>query len=95
MHAKSLQSCPTLCNTMDCSLSHSTVHWILQARILDWEAMPSLEGISPTLGSNPHLLHWQAVSLPLVQHVYFATIKKKILRNIIYKCYYEIARIYC
>ena len=65
MHAKSLQSCRTLCNTMDCSLSHSTVHWILQARILDWEAMPSLEGISPTLGSNPHLLHWQAVSLPL------------------------------
>ena len=32
-------------------MSHSTVHWILQARILDWEAMPSLEGISPTLGS--------------------------------------------
>ena len=29
---------------------------IFQARILDWEAMPSLEGISPTLGSNPHLL---------------------------------------
>ena len=53
-----------------------------------------LHGISLTLGSNPHLLHWQAVSLPLVQHVYFATIKKKILRNIIYKCYYGIARIY-
>ena len=40
MHAKSLQSCPTLCNTMDCSLSQSSVHWILQARILDWEASP-------------------------------------------------------
>ena len=43
-----------------------------------WIGKPALlQGISPTLGSNPHLLHWQAVSLPLVQHVYFATIKKK------------------
>ena len=30
-----------LCNTMDCSLLHSSVHEILQARILEWVAMPS------------------------------------------------------
>ena len=32
--AKSLQSCPTLCDPMDCSLSGFSVHGILQARTL-------------------------------------------------------------
>ena len=41
MCAKSLQSCPTLCNTMDYSLPGSSVHGILQARILEWVAIPS------------------------------------------------------
>ena len=30
------QSCPTLCDPMDCSLSGSSVHGIFQARILEW-----------------------------------------------------------
>ena len=30
------QSCPTLCDPMDCSLTGSPVHGILQARILEW-----------------------------------------------------------
>ena len=34
VHAKSLQSCTTLCSPMDCSLPGSSVHGILQARIL-------------------------------------------------------------
>ena len=34
--AKSLQSCPTFCNRMDCSLPGSSVHGIPQARILEW-----------------------------------------------------------
>ena len=34
-------SCPTLCNPMDYSPSGSSVHGILQARILEWVAMPS------------------------------------------------------
>ena len=33
------QSCPTLCNPMDCSLSGSSVHRIFQARILEWVAI--------------------------------------------------------
>ena len=41
MHAKSLQSCPTLCDPVDCSPPGSSVHRILQARILEWVAMPS------------------------------------------------------
>ena len=40
MCAKSLQSFPTLCNSMDCGLPDSSVHGILQARILEWLAMP-------------------------------------------------------
>ena len=48
MHAKSLQSCLTLCNpTAACSLAGSSVHGILQARILEWVAMPSSRGSSP------------------------------------------------
>ena len=39
--AKWLQSCPTLCHPMDCSLPGSSVHGILQARIIEWVAMPS------------------------------------------------------
>ena len=35
------QSCPALCNPMDCSPPSSSVHGILQARILDWVAIPS------------------------------------------------------
>ena len=41
MHPQSLQSCPTLCNTMDCSLPGSYVHWTLQVRMLEWVVMPS------------------------------------------------------
>ena len=37
--AKLLQSCPTLCNPMDCSLPGSSVHGIFQARILEWGAI--------------------------------------------------------
>ena len=34
--AVSLQSCLALCDPMDCSLPGSSVHGILQARILEW-----------------------------------------------------------
>ena len=40
MQAKSLQLCPTLCNPMDCSQPGSCAHGVLQARILEWVAMP-------------------------------------------------------
>ena len=39
MHAKLLQSCPTLCNPMDYSPPGSSAHRILQARILQWVAI--------------------------------------------------------
>ena len=61
---KSRQSCPTLCNPMDCSPPGSSVHGISQARILEWVAMPSSRGSScPRI--KPTSLHWQVDSLPL------------------------------
>ena len=36
---KSLQSCPTLCDPMDCSLPGFSIHGILQARTLEWVAI--------------------------------------------------------
>ena len=40
-HAKSLQASLSLCDTMDCSQPGSSVHRIVQARILEWVVMPS------------------------------------------------------
>ena len=40
------QLCPTLCNPMDCSLPGSSVHGILQARILERVAIPFSRGSS-------------------------------------------------
>ena len=42
------QSCPTLCDPVDCSLPSSSVHGILQARILEWVT------ISFSRGSSQH-----------------------------------------
>ena len=57
------QSCPTLCYPMGCSPPGSSVHGILQARIL--ERLPFLpSGDLPKPGIFC-LLHWQAGSLPL------------------------------
>ena len=47
--AKSVQSCQTLCESMDHSLPGSSVNGILQARILEWVA------ISFSRGLNLHL----------------------------------------
>ena len=40
------ESRPTLCNPMDCNLPGSSVHGILQARILEWVAISSSRGSS-------------------------------------------------
>ena len=44
------QSCPTLCDPTDCSPPGSSVCRILQARILEWVAMPSSRGSSRPRG---------------------------------------------
>ena len=49
---KSLQSCPTLCNPMDCSLPGSSVPGIFQARILSGLTFPP-PGYLPSPGIEP------------------------------------------
>ena len=41
-----LLQCPTLCDPMDCSSPGSSVHGILQDKILEWVVMPSSRGSS-------------------------------------------------
>ena len=56
------QSCPTLCNPMDYSPPGSSVHGILQERILEWVVL--LQGIFPTQGLDLHplrLLHCRLI----------------------------------
>ena len=53
------QLCPTLSDPMDCSLIGSSVHGILQPRILEWVAMPTPEDLpNPGIEPVPLLLHW-------------------------------------
>ena len=40
------QSCPILCDPMDCSLPHSSVHGIFQARVLEWVDISFFRGSS-------------------------------------------------
>ena len=66
---KSLQSCLTLCNPMDCSPPGSSVHGDSPDKNTGVGCHALLQGIFPTQGSNPYLfclLHWQADSLQLV-----------------------------
>ena len=59
------QSCPTLCNPMDCSPPGSSVHGIFQARMLEQVAISYSRGFSWPKDRNWSLLDWQADSLPL------------------------------
>ena len=87
MHAKWLQSCPTLCNPMNYIPPGSSVHGTLQARILEWVAMPSSRG-SPGPMDRTHvsfvfcigrqvLYHWSLLGGPSVpQFPHLITIVK-------------------
>ena len=60
---KVTQSFSTLCNPMDCSLPGSSIHGILQARIVEWVPFPS-PGDLPNPGIKPGPPVLQADSLP-------------------------------
>ena len=47
VHAKAPQLCLTLSDPLDCSQTGSCVHEVLQARMLEWVAMPSFRESSP------------------------------------------------
>ena len=79
MCAKSLQSRLILCNNMGCSLPGSSVHGILQARILEWTAISSSRGSSQrrdpaslmslalAVSSLPWAPPWEARSISLLE----------------------------
>ena len=60
------QSCPTLCDPMDCSPPGSSVHGILQARILEWVPIPFSRSLF--LGS-PSILPGEGTVRSLSQHL--------------------------
>ena len=68
MPAKSLQSSLSVCDPLDCSPPGSSVHGILQARILEWVAISFSWGIFPAQGSNPHPLGSHLVQYLLHSH---------------------------
>ena len=54
------QSCPTLCDSMDCSLPGSSIHGVFQARVLEWVAI----AFSAVVLSPYHILYptlWSSV----------------------------------
>ena len=68
------QLCLTLCNPIDYSLSGACVHEILQARILEWVALPFSKGYSQRL--NPGVPHhrqilYHLLRKPLISEVLF------------------------
>ena len=71
------QSCPALCDPMDCRSSGSSVRGILQARILEWVTVPFPRGSSPPrdwtqvfytgrwiLYHLSHHLYWDIICIP-------------------------------
>ena len=69
--AQLLQSCPTLCDSVDCGPQDSSVHGDSPGKNTGVECHDFLQWIFPTQGLNLHLLgllHWQVGSLPLVPH---------------------------
>ena len=95
VHAKSLQSCPTLCGPVDCSLPGSFVHGILQTRILKWVAMPCSRGSSRPKDWTPVsyissigrriLYHYHHLGSPrrflkYILNLWFASLKRKFER---------------
>ena len=65
--AKSLQLYPTLCHPADCSPPGSSVHGILQARMLEWVPMPSSRG-SSRLRNWTHISYVSCIGRRLAPH---------------------------
>ena len=70
------QLCPTLCDPMDCSLPHSSVHGIFQARILGWVAIPFSRDQTYLLFGRWILYYWatwEALHMPKLGKILIKT----------------------
>ena len=77
-----VQSCPALCDPIDCSQPGSSVHGSLQARILEWVAIPFSRGLSPPRDPT----HVSCITGWLF--TIWATRKAHIVRDQFKKCFY-------
>ena len=81
------QPCLTLCDPIDCNLPGSSLHGILQARILEWVAISSSRGSSwprDRTHMSWYLLHRQRSSLPLSylgSPLHFTSNQKRVKNN--------------
>ena len=78
MCVKSLQTCLNLCDPMDCNLPGSSVHGILQARILEWVAISSsMFHLYPSYFPHKNPRH------PIISYVHIsaASLKQSLLNN--------------
>ena len=71
LYAKLLQSCPALCNHLDCSLPGSSVLGDSPGKNTGVGCHALLQGIFPTQGSNPGLLHCRQILYHLSHQVKF------------------------
>ena len=62
------QSCPTLCNAMDCSLLGSSIHGIFQARVLEWGA------VALSMTNLDSILKSRDITLPAKVHIFKAMV---------------------
>ena len=92
------QSCLILYYPMDCSLPGSSVHGIVQARILEWVAIAS-SGDLPDPGIEPtcpeHCRYWQPDSLPLSHQgalLHGIMVQEELSDFCEHKCDMEVAR---
>ena len=66
-----IQSCPILCDPVDCSPPNSSVHGILQARLLEWVAMPvSRESSQPRDRTQVSALQVDHQGSPVMHHMH-------------------------
>ena len=75
------QSCPTLCDPVDCSLPGSSIHGVLQARILEWVAISFCRGSSRPRDQiwvsripGRHFNLWAAREAPYIRSVQFSSV---------------------
>ena len=54
------QSCPTLCDPVDCNLPGSSIHGIFQARVLEWVAISFSRVVEHTLTQR----YWASLTEP-------------------------------
>ena len=78
--AQSLLACLTLCNPMDCSPPGSSVHVILQDRILEWVALPSSRGSSWPM-DQMHCRQMLSHPGSPTKHVYIVKVKVLVVQS--------------